>query len=125
MKPYIVSLLNAIVLISIGTWGYIGSESPSVTALIPVAIGVVLLLLNPWLKKENKIIAHIVVLLTFVILIGLFKPLMGAVDRDSTISIVRVSVMMLFTVLALITFIRNFINVRKLREIENKNPEDP
>ena len=125
MKPYIVSLLNAIVLISIGTWGYIGSESPSVTALIPVAIGVVLLLLNPWLKKENKIIAHIVVLLTFVILIGLFKPLMGAVDRDSTISIVRVSVMMLFTVIALITFIRNFINVRKLRKIENKNPEDP
>ena len=121
MKPYIVSLLNAIVLISIGTWGYIGSESPSVTALIPVAIGVILLLLNPWLKKENKIIAHIVVLLTFVILIGLFKPLMGAVDRDSTISIVRVSVMMLFTVIALITFIRNFINVRKLREIENKN----
>ena len=121
MKPHIVSLLNAIVLISIGTWGYIGSESPSVTALIPVAIGVVLLLLNPWLKKENKIIAHIVVLLTFVILIGLFKPLMGAVDRDSTISIVRVSVMMLFTVIALITFIRNFINVRKLREIENKN----
>ena len=121
MKPYIVSLLNAIVLISIGSWGYIGSESPSVTALIPVAIGVVLLLLNPWLKKENKIIAHIVVLLTFVILIGLFKPLMGAVDRDSTISIVRVSVMMLFTVIALITFIRNFINVRKLREIENKN----
>ncbi len=116
-----VSLLNAIVLISIGTWGYIGSESPSITALIPVAIGVILLLLNPWLKKENKIIAHIVVLLTFVILIGLFKPLMGAIDRDSTISIVRVSVMMLFTVIALITFIRNFINVRKLREIENKN----
>ena len=121
MKPYIVSLLNAIVLISIGTWGYIGSESPSITALIPVAIGVILLLLNPWLKKENKIIAHIVVLLTFVILIGLFKPLMGAIDRDSTLSIVRVSVMMLFTVIALITFIRNFINVRKLREIENKN----
>ncbi len=121
MKPYIVSLLNAIVLISIGTWGYIGSESPSITALIPVAIGVILLLLNPWLKKENKIIAHIVVLLTFVILIGLFKPLMGAIDRDSTISIVRVSVMMLFTVIALITFIRNFINVRKLKEIENKN----
>ncbi len=121
MKPHIVSLLNAIVLISIGTWGYIGSESPSVTALIPVAFGVILLLLNPWLKKENKIIAHIVVLLTFVILMGLFKPLMGAIDRDSTISIVRVSVMMLFTVIALITFIRNFINVRKLRDIENKN----
>ncbi len=57
------------------------------------------------------------------ILIGLFKPLMGAVDRNSIISILRVSGMMLFTVLALITFIRNFINVRKLR-MENKDPED-
>jgi len=48
---------------------------------------------------------------------------MGAVDRNSIISILRVSGMMLFTVLALITFIRNFINVRKLR-MENKDPED-
>ncbi len=121
MKPHIVSLLNAIVLISLGAWGYFGSDSPSVTALIPVAIGVVLLCLNQGLKKENKVITHIVVLLTFIIIIGLFKPLMGAIDRDSTISILRVSVMMLFSVFALITFIRNFINVRKLRKIENKN----
>ncbi len=113
MKPHRVSLLNAIVLISFGAWGYIGSESPSPTALIPVAIGVVLLLLNQGLKKENKVIAHIVVVLTLLILIGLFKPLMGAVDRNSIISILRVSVMMLFTVLALITFIRNFINNKK------------
>ncbi|MEO1878882.1 MAG: hypothetical protein ABGX40_02790 [Methylococcales bacterium] len=123
MKPHIVSLLNAIVLISFGAWGYFGSESPSPTALIPVAIGVVLLLLNQGVKKENKVITHIVVFLTLLILIGLFKPLMGAVDRNSIISILRVSGMMLFTVLALITFIRNFINVRKLREMENKDPE--
>ncbi len=76
LNPHsIVSLLNAIVLISLGAWGYIGSESPSPTALIPVVIGIVLLLLNRGLKKENKVIAHVVALLTILILIGLFKPL--------------------------------------------------
>jgi hypothetical protein len=54
MKPHIVSLLNAIVLISFGAWGYFGSESPSPTALIPVAIGVVLLLLNQGVKKREQ-----------------------------------------------------------------------
>ena len=41
MKAHVASLLNAIVLIIIGGWGYFLSGSP--TSLIPVAIGVVLI----------------------------------------------------------------------------------
>ena len=63
MKPHKISFVNAITLISFGLWGYIDVDY-SPTALIPVIFGVIILILNPGLKRENKAIAHIVVLLT-------------------------------------------------------------
>jgi hypothetical protein len=46
MKAHTASLINAVILVLFGLWGYFGSENPSFTALIPVAVGVVLLVLN-------------------------------------------------------------------------------
>ena len=43
MKANTVSLINSIVLISMGLWGYLESESRPITALIPVIVGVILL----------------------------------------------------------------------------------
>jgi hypothetical protein len=115
MKAHTASLINAIILVGFGLWAYLGSDSPSTTALIPVAIGVVLLALYPGVKKENKIAAHIAVLLTLLILGGLVKPLLGALDRN-WLAIVRVLVMMISTVAALIFFIKSFIDVRRARK---------
>ena len=69
MKAHTASLINAIALISMGTWGYLDSDGGAVTALIPVIIGVILLLVYNGVKKENKTIAHIAVLLTFIVLL--------------------------------------------------------
>ena len=120
MKPYIASFFNAVILITLGLWAYFTSENPSMTALIPVFIGGILLVMVPGVKKEAKIPAHVAVLLTLVVLIGLIPPLMGVIKRESTIGIARVSVMIFSTALALITFIRSFIEVRKRREQEGK-----
>ena len=81
----------------------------SPTALIPVVFGVIILVLNSGLKKENKLIAHVVVLLTFLILFGLVKPLMSAIEGDRIMGITRVSLMMLSTLMALVVFIKSFI----------------
>lgn len=116
MKPHIASLINALLLVSLSLWGYLSSDSPSMTALIPTVIGVILLLCNPGIKSENKVIAHIAVLLTLLILLGLGKPLMGAIGRSDTMAIIRVSVMLLSTLFALVTFIQSFIQARKNRE---------
>ncbi|PLX10375.1 MAG: hypothetical protein C0597_16850 [Marinilabiliales bacterium] len=113
MKPHVSSLINAIVLIILGGWSYFGSEVRSVTALIPVFVGIILIGLNSGIKNENKLIAHIAVVLTLLVFIGLLKPLTGAMGRESTIGILRVSTMMVFTVYALITFIQSFITARK------------
>ncbi len=115
MKAHTASLINAVLLVGLGLWGYFASESPSPTALIPVVFGVILALLNGGVKKENKVIAHIAVLLTLLILFGLIKPLMGVLERGNTMGIVRVGAMLLSTVVALIYFIKSFIDARKNR----------
>ena len=104
MKPHKISFVNAITLISFGLWGYIDVDY-SPTALIPVIFGIIILILNPWLKRENKVVAHIVVLLTFLIFGGLVKPLMSTLESGNTMGITRVSLMMLSTLMALISFI--------------------
>ena len=115
MKAHTTSLVNAIALISMGAWGYIDSDSKAITALIPVIIGVILLLINSGVKKENKIIAHVAVLLTLVVLLGLIMPLKGSIERDNSMGSVRVVIMLITSALALVSFIQSFIKARKER----------
>ena len=113
MKASLSSLLNAIILISMGLWGYFESESKAITALIPVIIGIILLLVNKGVKNENKALAHVAVLLTFLILLGLIKPLMGAFERENAYAIIRVLLMMISSLWAMVSFIKSFISARK------------
>ena len=115
MKTHTASLMNALVLIGFGLWAYFGSETPSITALIPVGFGVVILTLYKGIKKEDKVVAHAAVLLTLVILVGLVKPLTAALGREDGLAIARVTVMILSTVIALTFFIKSFIDVRRAR----------
>jgi len=107
------SLINAISLILIGGYGYLQSETPSPTALIPVCFGVLLIAMYPGVKNQNKIIAHIAVLLTLITLIGLIMPLMGSIKRGDMQAVMRVSIMILTTVLAIFYFVQSFIDARK------------
>ena len=115
MKASSSSLLNAIILISMGLWGYFESESKAITALIPVIIGTILLLVNKGVKNENKALAHVAVLLTFLILFGLVKPLLGAFERENTYAVIRVLLMIISSLWAMISFIKSFISARKNR----------
>ena len=114
MKPYFISLINSLVLIILGTWAYFSSETPSVTALIPVFAGIILFAITPGFKNGNRILAHIAVVLTFLILIGLIKPLTGAIGRSDEMGIARVVIMMITSGIALVIFIRSFIEARKI-----------
>ena len=115
MKAHIVSLIHAVALLGLGGYGYLSSDTPSVTALIPVVFGVLLLAMNNGVKKENKVIAHIAVLLTLLIIIGLIKPLTGAMGRGDSAAVARVATMLVLGVLAMVSFVRSFIAARKAR----------
>ena len=110
------SLINAISLILIGGFGYLQSDTPSPTALIPVVVGALLIAMNKGVKDENKIIAHIAVLLTLIMLLGLAMPLMGSLKRGDTQGTIRVIVMIFTTIGALFYFVKSFIDARKSRE---------
>ncbi len=112
MKPYVINLINAIILIAMGAWGYWGSDTPSKTALIPVFFGIVLFIVTPQFRKGNRVIAHIAVVLTLFIFIALFKPFTGAMGRNDTMATGRVVIMMASSLLALIIFIKSFVDAR-------------
>ena len=119
MKTNQANLLNALILILMPLWSYLTYEGTiekpdqSITALIPLFLGVVLLLCNGGVKRENKMIAHIAVFITLIALIGLLKPLNAAIDDGRTLSIFRVVAMLITGSLAMITFIKSFIAARK------------
>lgn len=95
---------------------YFSSSSPSMTAFIPTAFGISLLAMTPGVKSHNKIVAHVAVLVTLFALLGLAMALKGAIARESTGGIVRVSIMITTGVLAMISFVKSFIDARKAKE---------
>ncbi|OFY17130.1 MAG: hypothetical protein A2X11_01705 [Bacteroidetes bacterium GWE2_42_24] len=115
MHKHTSNLINAIVLVVLGLWGYLASETPSMTALIPVAAGLILAALHKGVSSENKLQAHIAVVLTLLVFIGLIKPLLGGIDRGQAGSIVRVAVMMLTSMVSMICFVKSFIDARRSR----------
>ena len=115
MKKYRSNLINAISLVVLGLWGYLASPTPSPTALIPVIAGIILAALHKGVSNEKKIEAHVAVVVTFVVLLGLVKPLMGAIERNQPEAIARVVVMMLTSVLSLTCFVKSFVDARKGR----------
>jgi uncharacterized protein YhhL (DUF1145 family) len=118
MKPYQATILNAAVLVVFGLWAYlnVAAESRSMTILIPVFFGVVLALLVLPLKKENRVVAHVVAGVTILISIALIMPLKGSIGRDDMDAVFRVGVMMAASLFALVVYIRSFITARRARQ---------
>ena len=115
MKPNTANMINGIILVVFSSWGYFASNSPSATAFIPAVFGVALLACNGGIKAENKIIAHVAVVLTLVVLLALIMPLRGTLSRGDTGATLRVIIMMASSALALAVFIRSFIEARRNR----------
>jgi len=115
MNAYTAHLINSVALILVGGWGYFATSSK--TALIPVLFGVVLLSLSNGVKMENKAIAHVVVVLTLLVFGALVsKPLISAINDGDTLGMIRVGLMSLTSLIALIFFIKSFIDARKARK---------
>lgn len=114
-------MINALILIGVSLWGYFGSDKPSPTAFIPAVFGVALLACLPGVKSHNKVVAHRAVFLTLFVLIALFMPLKGAIGREDTMAILRVGLMIASTVVAMIFFVKSFIDARKARVAESES----
>ena len=110
-----IHLLNSFALIVFGIWGYLAGGS--FTALIPFSFGLILLFLYKGVKNEDKVLAHIAVMLTFIILIALIvQPFKAALSSGDLGKIFRSSVMVLTSASAMISFILSFIRARRSKD---------
>ena len=109
------NLINSIALISMSVWGYI--DTNSFTALIPAVFGVILLLLGKMLTNQKlvKLSAHLVVLFTLFILVALVVQVLPGVVERGGIGLIRVILMISTSAIAMIVFIKSFIDNRKSR----------
>ena len=117
MKAPIANLLNAFILIAAGLYGYFGitgtDGNHSFTALIPAAFGVIFLLMHKGLVNQNKIIAHVIVVLTLMLLIMCFIRFNTIADWDAKKYIFLACI--ISNLIALVAFIASFIAARKAR----------
>lgn len=109
MKNYLVMILNALVLIFIGVYGYI--ISGSVTALIAPAIGAVLFILAFPVKNENATVTHIAVGLSGLAMIMFFVT--GFMRSNLLIILMATA-----TLIAFIYYIIDFLRRKKERELK-------
>ena len=115
MNTYKTTIFGSIIILLISTWGVV-ETSFSLTAFIPLVIAVLLLLCAKGVKEENKLIAHIAVLLALLCFLGLFMALKGTLERDSDIATYRVLAMIITSGIILASYINSFIQARRKRE---------
>ncbi|MEL7013774.1 MAG: hypothetical protein AAFO72_10900 [Pseudomonadota bacterium] len=116
MTPYLTNQINALVLIMGSLWAYLQPDFASWSVFIPAGFGVVLLACTPGVKAENKVIAHIAVVLTLVIFLMLMVPLIRGLSDGDMMSATRVAIMMATCVLAMVAFIKSFRDARRRRD---------
>ncbi|MEM7751143.1 MAG: hypothetical protein AAF346_23020 [Pseudomonadota bacterium] len=104
------NLVNAFVLIACSIWAYAASGAASSTALIPACFGILLLVCHPGVKAQHKSILLIAALLIVIILAALVMPMKGAISREDPVSVFRVGLMMLTSVMALGLFAKNLVS---------------
>jgi hypothetical protein len=118
MKPAQANLLNALVLLASGLYGYFviltpeGSRAP--TALIPAAFGLLFLILQKGVATSNKIISHIVVMLT-ALLLGICVSRFFKIEDWGAKKYIFLACIV-SNIIAMIAFIGSFIQARKNRQ---------
>ena len=85
MKPFYANLINALVLVAMGLWGYLASEVSSPNDLIPLAFGVIFAASSPLIRPTYRLVPFIITALTVLLLIALILSLVGTQPDPGTI----------------------------------------
>ncbi len=114
MKPVQVNFINGLILAVVGLYGYFGvagaDGNASPTALIPTAFGVLLIILGFFWEKAPKIVSHVVVVLTLVLLVMVTNRFLKVDAWDSKKYLFLAA--LISNAVALVVFIRSFVAAR-------------
>ena len=114
-----ISVVFGVLLSVLGLYGYFGMGRVSVTALIPLFIGVPIIILGVLAFDDNKL-KHSMHAASVLILLGLIgsvyrlahKIILGIIDESSVVLILMSVLCIIFLIFA----INSFIEARKARE---------
>ena len=97
-------------------WGVktVGLEN-SPTPLIPVIIGMILFVCTNLIRAHHKIVSHIAVVLTLMIVIALIMPFMKAMGKHNSMAMLRMGTMIISSFITFLIFIKSFIDARKAK----------
>ena len=118
-NPSKINLINGLVLVIAGLFGfiarYLDQNDLQYTALIPSIFGIILLAMNSGLKNHNKIIAHIVVVVTLlvVIMVGSMLNKSLAADPVNVRRVAIFSVIVMSGLVSTVLYVLGFIEKRK------------
>lgn len=114
-KIYKINLFNALVFMACGIGGFIGRYMEKgdfqPTALIPTVLGLLLLVMTPGMKSENKVITRVVILLTLVF--GVFIGSMFFKEAALSPLTLKVTIFGIITVSSFVSFVLYVILSRK------------
>lgn len=109
MKPRHITLINAIVLLAIGLWGYAYPDAHRSSALIPVAFGALFLATTPLFRSGNLIVAYLVSSLTLLLMPALAFSLVEALRSGPPGGVVRFGLMSVSCAVAVAIYFRSFL----------------
>lgn len=113
MKSQHAALVNSIVLIIIGFWGYAANNFATHTAIIPLGSGILFMILSLLLKTENKNILLLIISLTLLLILAFSMPFLRNAKQADLWGMFRIGIEMLVSAMALIVYLRNFVQLNK------------
>ena len=113
-------------LVIVGLYGYFGYETQSPTALIPAAVGVLLMISGIAGQKETRR-KHAIHAAATVSLVGAFAAWGRAISMLAQGKEANTMILLMGVVCTVFVFlcIRSFISARKAREEESRHSEQP
>lgn len=118
MKPTQAIVINAVLLILLGLWGYLASPEYRSTELIPIVFGLLFLASVLPIRFENRIVEFMLRILLFLLVVALTLSLIRAINNANVGNIIRLSLMILATGYTLLIFV---IKLRKRLQERKKN----
>ncbi|MEX0983283.1 MAG: hypothetical protein WD577_12860 [Bacteroidales bacterium] len=118
-NPHFVNLIYSLLLLVTGitafTLRYLESNDFQYTALIPSLFGIILLSLGKGIKLENKIVAHIAVLLTLIL--AVFALVMLIINSGDGMLLTRKGIIFMIVLtssfIVLGIYIMRFIRIKR------------
>lgn len=106
-------LLNGIILLDLGFWGYAANQFALHTGIVPIGFGAYLCLFSTKHSIENKSLFFFNTGLTLAFIFAMIRPLLRNIEQADLAGICRVSLEMAACVMAVIVYIRSFNSVHQ------------